>query len=66
MDKNIECKIFYSPLACDAPIFKKEKFNVYNARKILNKSLSIPLHENLNEEQINFIIEKIKKFYKSN
>tara|TARA_Y100000590_G_scaffold419021_1_gene520394 strand:+ start:1653 stop:2762 length:1110 start_codon:yes stop_codon:yes gene_type:complete len=65
-NQKIECKIFYSPLACDAPIFKKNYFKVSNARKLLKKSLSIPLHENLTENQVEFIVKKIKKFYQYN
>ena len=64
-NKGIECKIFYSPLACDAPIFKKiSNKNLSNSRKLVNNSLSIPLHEGLRVSEINYIINNIKKFYK--
>ena len=63
-NKGIECKIFYSPLASDAPIFKNSRFkNISNAKKIIKKSLSIPLHEGLTGNEVSYIINTIKKFY---
>ena len=64
--KNIECKVFYSPLASDAPIFKNKKntFKIKNSKRLLKESLSIPLHEKLSNNQINFIVDNIKNFYK--
>jgi len=64
---KIECKVFYSPLASDAPIFqnKKNKIQIKNARRLLKESLSIPLHEKLSYSQINYIIDNIKRFYKN-
>ena len=64
-EKKIECKIFYSPLACDAPILKKYKYkHLINSRKKIKESLSIPLHENLIDSEVDFIVNNIKKFYK--
>ena len=64
-NKGIECKIFYSPLASDAPIFKNSlAANIKNSRKLIKKSLSIPLHEDLKEKQVSYIVNSIKKFYK--
>jgi len=64
-EKKIECKIFYSPLACDAPIFKNHSYkHLVNSRKKIKESLSIPLHENLKDIEVNYIINNIKKFYK--
>ncbi|OUV61114.1 MAG: hypothetical protein CBC82_07170 [Cellvibrionales bacterium TMED122] len=62
--KGIECKIFYSPLACDAPIFKsKHKGQVPISRKLLNKSISLPLHENLKMREVDYIIKMVKNFF---
>ena len=64
-NKGIECKIFYSPLAPDAPIFKNcFCTNISNSRKVIKKSLSIPLHEDLKNYEVNYIVDSIKKFYK--
>ena len=64
-NKGIECKIFYSPLAPDAPIFKNFFCtNISNSRKVIKKSLSIPLHEDLKNYEVNYIVDSIKKFYK--
>ncbi len=66
LNKNIECKIFYSPLASNAPIFKKnnykEKFK--NADKLLKKSISLPLYEDLSNKQIEYVCDNIKKFFR--
>ena len=62
--KGIECKIFYSPLACDAPIFKnKYKDQVPVSRGLLKKSISLPLHENLKIKEVDYIIKMVKNFY---
>ena len=67
-EKNIECKIFYSPLACNAPIFNnyKNKLEIKNAKKLLKKSIALPFYENLNDEQLDYVCENIRKFYKKN
>lgn len=61
--KKIETKIFHEPLACDAPIYKNlKKHKLPKARRILQDSLIIPLHEKLTKKQLDFIISSIKKF----
>ena len=63
-DKGIETKIYHKPLVSDAPVFQKYKGkDTPNARKVLSRFLSIPAHEKLSNEQIDFVIEKIKGFY---
>ncbi|MDA9625118.1 DegT/DnrJ/EryC1/StrS family aminotransferase [Candidatus Pelagibacter bacterium] len=62
--KNIESKIFYSPLIPDAPInrnLKKKKLE--NSRKLLKQALALPLHENLEINQIQYVVKNINKFY---
>ena len=63
---NIESKIFYSPLALDAPVFKNKfsKAIIPNARRQIKRSLAIPMHENMSMQQVEYVINKIKKFYK--
>jgi len=60
---GIENKIFYSPLVCDAKVYKKNKVNVPNARKLLKQSISIPLHEKMTIEQAKYVIYSVKNFY---
>ena len=69
LKKNkIECKIFYSPLACHAPIFSKNKKNLYvkNAERLLKLSIALPFHENMSKKQVYYVCKKIKKFYLKN
>ena len=63
--KNIECKLFYSPLACDAAVYKgtsKPKLPV--ARRLLKQSISVPLHENITLKQAEYVTKNIRRFYK--
>ncbi|MCU7834985.1 MAG: DegT/DnrJ/EryC1/StrS family aminotransferase [gamma proteobacterium symbiont of Taylorina sp.] len=63
--KGIETKIFYSPLVCDADVYttNKKKIPVANARRLLQQTISIPLHENMSIQQANYVVSQIKKFY---
>ena len=63
IDNNIENKIFYSPLACDAKVYNN-KPNVPTSRRMLNQSLSIPLHEKMTIKQAEYVIDTIYSFYK--
>ena len=61
---QIETKIFNQPLACDAPIY--EQYNNYHvpvARKMIGMNLVIPAHEKLRDEQVDFLISTINKFF---
>lgn len=63
--KNIECKLFYSPLACDAAVYKRtSKPKVPVARRLLKQNISIPLHENMTLKQAEYVVESICGFYK--
>ena len=65
-ENGIETKIYHEPLVSDAPVFKKFiKGDLSNAKKILSQFLSIPAHEKLTNEQIEYVIEKIKNFYEN-
>ena len=61
--KKIETKVFYSPLACDAPVYKKRKVKVPKSRKFLQEALALPLHEKMSKSQVNFVVKNIHKFY---
>ena len=63
-ENGIETKIYHKPLVSDAPIFKKYvKEDTPNARAVLSRFLSIPGHEKLSNQQIDYVIEKIISFY---
>ena len=62
-NNKIENKVFYSPLVCDVAIYKNKKLNVPNARRLLRRSLSIPLHEKMSVEQTEYVIDTIYRFY---
>lgn len=63
--KDIECKLFYSPLVCDAAVYRRiSKPNLPVARRLLRQSLSVPLHENMTVKQAEYVIDNIKQFYK--
>jgi len=65
LNKSIENKIFYSPLTCDAPIYRNHiKPELPVARRLLKKSIAIPMHENMSIEQAKYVVEEIKSFYK--
>jgi dTDP-4-amino-4,6-dideoxygalactose transaminase len=67
LEKNqIETKILNQPLACDAPIHKRyNNYSVPVARKMLQMNLVIPSHENLEIDQIDFVISMLNSFYQS-
>lgn len=61
---HIESKIFYSPLTCDAAVYKSQvKLKLPIARNLLKKNLSIPMHENMTMEQAVYVVDCIAEFY---
>jgi len=65
MNKNhIETKIYHTPLIPDSPSYKKYRSKNYSvAKKIISKTLSIPAHEKLTDNQVSYVVNIIKKFY---
>lgn len=63
---GIETKIYYLPLCPDVDYLKikNKKLKINKSRSLSKMYIAIPLHENLKESQINFVIKKIKDFYK--
>ena len=66
LNNGIENKVFYSPLVCDAKVYKNSfsNINIPMARRLLNQSLSIPLHEKMTIKQAEYVIDTIYSFYK--
>ena len=65
LNSGIENKVFHWPLACDSKVYKDsinaKRFPV--ARRLLNQSLSIPLHEKMTIKQTEYVIDTIHSFY---
>ncbi len=64
---KIDSKVHYpKPLHLHdaAKKFKYKKGQFKNAEKLANKVISIPVHEFITTNQLNFIIKKIKDFYR--
>jgi len=62
--KRIETKIFHLPLINKTPIYKSfKKDKTVNAEQIINKLLILPLNDKLIDNQVNYIIKTINKFY---
>jgi dTDP-4-amino-4,6-dideoxygalactose transaminase len=63
-ENGIETKIYHKPLVSDAPVFQKFKGkDTPNARRVLSRFLSLPAHEKLSDEQVDFVIDKVSEFY---
>jgi dTDP-4-amino-4,6-dideoxygalactose transaminase len=63
--KNIETKIYYDKLIPEVDPYKKFNFksDIKNAKKISKEVLCLPMHENLNTNQIYYVCEKVKEFF---
>lgn len=62
---GVQTKIYHVPLASEAPVYahlKHGKMPV--AEKVLGEFLSIPAHEKLRDEQVDYVIKLIKDFLK--
>ena len=46
-----------------AKIYKYKKGDFPNAEKIANSTISLPVHEYLNDNQLKYIVQKLKKFF---
>ena len=63
---EVETKIYHIPLASEAPVYaslKRRETPV--AQRVLDQFLSLPAHEKLSNEQIDYVIDKVRNFYKS-
>ena len=63
-ERQIENKIFHMPLASEAPVYAHlKRIETPVARRITNEFLSLPAHEKLSDEQIDYVIDAIRDFY---
>ena len=63
---KIDAKIHYPVpmhLQPAAKIYKYKKGDFPNAEKIANSTISLPVHEYLNDNQLKYIVQKLKKFF---
>lgn len=64
LDHGIENKVFYSPLVCDAKVYKETyDSSLPVARNLRKQSISIPLHEKMTLKQAEYVVEKVRRFY---
>ena len=64
LSNKIETKIFNEPLCYDAPVYRKyKKEKLINAERLLKNHLIIPCHENLSDNQVDYVVKKINSFY---
>ena len=61
LSKNIETGIHYYP--CHLLDFFKTKDNLHNANFYYERTLSLPLHPELEFDQIDYIVEKLENFF---
>jgi len=62
--QEIETKIYHLPLASEAPVYQGcKRGETPVAKRVLDNFLSIPCHEKLNDDQIDFVIEKVLAFF---
>ena len=61
---NIETRTNYFPLN-KLSLFRNKKFKCPNAEKFSQQVLTLPIHPNLNEHDLNYIINKIKLFFQT-
>lgn len=61
--KNIETKIYYQPILTNTKPFLDIKNEFMNASLFSNEVLALPFFPNISENQLNYVITNIKKFY---
>ncbi len=69
LDNEIEVKIHYPiPVHLQKAVLDQKnpfgKSDLINTVNQCNSLLTLPVHQYLSDNQINFVIEKIKEFYK--
>ena len=63
--KGIEVKI-YHPVIPDEPAYKAiARGSFQNARKLFNQKLCLPCHENMSQEEVEFVVDSVSAFYES-
>lgn len=63
VEHQIENKIYHTPLAHQAPIYRDIAHPPTPvAERLVNETLSIPAHEKLTDEQVDYVIDKMIEF----
>ncbi len=62
-ERGIETKV-YHPVLNQEPAYAKAKGHFKNAEKIYDEKLSIPCYPGLRSDEIEFVIQSIKEFYR--
>ncbi len=63
--QGIETKIFHMPLACDSAVYahlKRPQISV--AQNIITRTLNLPCHEKLSDEQVGYVVSTMRHFLK--
>ncbi|WMN11387.1 DegT/DnrJ/EryC1/StrS family aminotransferase [Marivirga salinae] len=63
LEKGIETDIHYPAALSDMKVFEIKE-NFYNASKASKMVLSLPIHPNHSEEEIEYVAENVKAFFK--
>lgn len=62
LENNIYTTLRYHPLHLN-PIYGQTKLRLPNSEQLNEDALSIPLHPRLSDDDVSFVISKIKEFY---
>jgi len=63
--RDIECKVYHFPLMPDQPAYAHlAKPDIPVARKVASRMLSIPAHEKLTDEEVEYTIKSVQEFYR--
>jgi dTDP-4-amino-4,6-dideoxygalactose transaminase len=62
--KGVECKIYHYPLMPDQPVYAHlPRADLPVGRRVASRMLSLPAHEKLTDEEVDFTIETVREFY---
>ena len=65
-DCGVETKVFYLPLASEAPLYQLKKHSESPvASMLVNQILVLPSHEKLTDTQVEYMIQTVCNFYQS-
>ncbi len=62
MKNKIFCQYHYIPLN-KFSFFKKKTINLHDYKTYFLQTVSIPIHHNLSFEDVNYVVDKIKKYF---
>ena len=65
-DNNIQTKIYHKPLITNTEAYKFfSNDKLHNANRMVHQILSLPCNEKITYKQAEYVVSKIKKFYKN-